>query len=821
MTFRELFSRFQILSLTLLIVMGCWTHSAYSQSQSTSIGDAIPQIVESDGEPTDTSAGWRAFLESGSKALEREDLGALEFDALFKEAGEILDQTQARIAELAPQLKDLKQQLDELGPPPVEGEPAETKEFADRRASINQQFSDLDAQNKEAKLASIQARQLRQSILERRRSDFVRSIRVQSSQVFTPEFWATFFSSFDGIGRSVAISLTDSVKVASNELAKAPWRLAFLLFVIVAGLWAIFRFRRYAANWENRFLEQFTEFRDQRKIKGFFRMLRDGVAIAVIPVFVHFCLSRAGILVARIDQFLSQFVIVLALVIIGIAVIRSYLAPVQIENRILNVRNAAARQLFVLLMTLLLVTACLATLSFTSIALVFPFEISLGLSLISAVAFVVFAVAALFIAERDAMQLGADEQPGIRISALRILKLLYWLVAAAVTVAVFMGYIALAEFLSQQAIFVLILFAATHLVLAMIDYWQAYSSAPNQSASVAKPKLQAKVLGAGIAKLTTYMAMLVMLLIPWGYRTSDMVDTVRGAFFGFTVGGLTISVYTLFLATALFLVGYFITIGIRNWLQGRYFPTTNLDRGLTNSISTVVGYIGLLLAAILAITAAGFDLSNLAIVAGALSVGIGFGLQSVVGNFVSGLILLAERPIKAGDWVVTTGGEGTVKRISVRSTEIETFDRATIIVPNSTLISDPVTNWTHGTKMGRIILPIGVGYDSDPDQVRDILLECAKEHDLVLSHPAPIVYFMDFGASSLDFQLRCYLSDINNMIVVQSALRFSILRALREANIEIPFPQREISIKYDEDVPMLPQKKVASRTKRQGAAKKS
>ena len=523
---------------------------------------------------------------------------------------------------------------------------------------------------------------------------------------------------------------------------------------------------------------------------------------------------------ARIDEFLSQFVIVLALVIIGIAVIRSYLAPVQTENRILNVRNVAAGQLFALLIVLLVATASLTTLSFTSIALVFPFEISLGLSLILAIVFVVFAIAALFIAERDAMQLGADEQPGIRISALRILKLLYWLAAIAVTVAVFTGYIALAEFLSQQAIFVLILFAVTHLVLSMIDYWQSYSSVPNQSASVAKPKLQAKVLGAGIAKLTTYMVTLAMLLIPWGYRTSDMVDTVRGAFFGFTVGGLTISVYTLFLATALFLIGYFITTGIRNWLQARYFPTTSLDRGLTNSISTVVGYIGLLLAAILAITAAGFDLSNLAIVAGALSVGIGFGLQSVVGNFVSGLILLAERPIKAGDWVVTTGGEGTVKRISVRSTEIETFDRATIIVPNSTLISDPVTNWTHGTKMGRVILPIGVGYDSDPDQVREILLECAKEHDLVLAHPEPIVYFMDFGASSLDFQLRCYLADINNMVVVQSALRFSILRALRKANIEIPFPQRQVSVKYEDDAFMPPQK-TTSRAKGRRPAKKA
>ena len=175
--------------------------------------------------------------------------------------------------------------------------------------------------------------------------------------------------------------------------------------------------------------------------------------------------------------------------------------------------------------------------------------------------------------------------------------------------------------------------------------------------------------------------------------------------------------------------------------------------------------------------------------------GVGFGLQSIVNNFVSGLILLAERPIKTGDWVTTSDGEGYVKKISVRSTEISTFDNATVIVPNSELITNSVTNWTHDGNEGRIIIPIGVSYDSDPHRVREILLDCATRHPLVLHDPSPVVYFADFGASSLDFQLRCYLPDINYGLSTKSELRFMILSELRAAGIEIPFPQRDVHIR--------------------------
>ena len=224
-------------------------------------------------------------------------------------------------------------------------------------------------------------------------------------------------------------------------------------------------------------------------------------------------------------------------------------------------------------------------------------------------------------------------------------------------------------------------------------------------------------------------------------------------------------------------------------------PHTKLDIGLRNSIGTALGYVGVVLSAAFAITYIGLDLANLAIVAGALSVGIGFGLQSVVNNFVSGLILLAERPIKEGDWIKVGSAEGNVQRISIRATELTTFDRATVIVPNSDLISGTVTNMMHDNRIGRLVLQYGVGYNSDPDKVRDILLSAAQAHPDVMQQPEPFVVFMELGDSSLNFALYTYLRDVAKTLLTRSDLNFTIFRALKDAGIEIPFPQRDLNIR--------------------------
>ena len=206
----------------------------------------------------------------------------------------------------------------------------------------------------------------------------------------------------------------------------------------------------------------------------------------------------------------------------------------------------------------------------------------------------------------------------------------------------------------------------------------------------------------------------------------------------------------------------FATRLLQRWLREKALQQTRMDPGIVNSIDTVVGYVGIALAALLAVSYAGLDITNLAIVAGALSVGIGFGLQSIVNNFVSGLILLIERPIKVGDRIVVGDQQGLVRRISVRATEIETFDRASLIVPNSELITGRVLNWTHRDSLVSVNVKVGVGYDSDPEQVIAILKKCADEHPEVLRHPPPGAIFENFGDSALMFSLRISLPDIAN-----------------------------------------------------------
>jgi small-conductance mechanosensitive channel len=281
-----------------------------------------------------------------------------------------------------------------------------------------------------------------------------------------------------------------------------------------------------------------------------------------------------------------------------------------------------------------------------------------------------------------------------------------------------------------------------------------------------------------------------LLALIWGARWSDIVQVWVWLGDGIRIGDARVSAADFVVFAAVFGAGYVLTRFLQSVLRGTVLPRTRLDVGGRNAVLAGVGYVGIFLAALLAITTTGLDLSNLAIVAGALSVGVGFGLQTIVSNFVSGIILLVERPIKEGDWIEVAGFSGNVASINVRATTINTFDRATVIVPNQALIAGSVLNRTHSSLSGRLIVPVKVIYGADPRRVEAILKEIAEAHPAVMKRPAPFVVFNAWGVEGMEFEIRCVLRDVNQGVVAKSDMNFEIIRRLREAGIELPYGLR-------------------------------
>lgn len=281
-------------------------------------------------------------------------------------------------------------------------------------------------------------------------------------------------------------------------------------------------------------------------------------------------------------------------------------------------------------------------------------------------------------------------------------------------------------------------------------------------------------------------------------QTIDFLEPV-GAFMQiplYSIGPTTITLGTVLYLTVLVVALFYVTGKLKTWMIEGLLSRSQVDLGIRHSVGAIVRYIVVTVGLLVILQTAGIDMSTLTVLFGALGIGIGFGLQTVTNNFVSGLILLFERPIKIGDRIEVGHVTGDVVDISARATTVVTNDNIAIIIPNSEFITSTVTNWSYTTRDVRFNFPVGVSYREDPEVVRRLLLEVADSHAGVLKERKPDVLLQEFGESSLQFILRVWTRDYTDRPgVLRSELNYAISLKFRQHGIEIPYPQRDIHIK--------------------------
>lgn len=309
-----------------------------------------------------------------------------------------------------------------------------------------------------------------------------------------------------------------------------------------------------------------------------------------------------------------------------------------------------------------------------------------------------------------------------------------------------------------------------------------------------------------LSRLLVSLLLLAAVVMGLGYVYEGMVPSLINRlgvdytrFFDqpfFTIGDLRVT--TAFLLRLLVFMTFLVILSrsARRFVRTQVVSRTSMDLGQQEATARITGYLVFLVGLMIGLQSAGINLNSLVFLGGAIGVGVGFGLQTIANNFISGLILLVERPIKLGDRVEVGGTNGDVVRIAARSTWVRTNDNVVIIIPNSEFVSNRITNWTANDRQVRFSMPIGVSYGSNPEEVREVLMRAAHAHPDVLREPAPEVRFVGFGDSSLDFELRVWtIRQVQTPKRLISDLYFSVFRAFAEHGIEIPFPQRDVHLK--------------------------
>lgn len=720
-------------------------------------------------------------------------------DALVELAGQVDELGRGVIAtsvSLRPRFDQIKSRLAELGEPPKDGQPPEAQIVTDERNALTAERSQINAVTGDAENLSIAITKLSNVITATRRQLFADTLfrRTEISASVFDDATSAFVEEASEFSQTLSSWITFVWKFKSLQLFAAIFLSLATALILLSGGYRLFgQYLRRDVNVEEPSYISRLAF-------AFWSTLIRTAALDVLLVTSLIFLDGFNVLRSDITPVIAALFGSIGLVYFVGRFVNAVFAPNDPSWRLVRLSNLGARSVGYCLIAMAVVNALDYLFGAVGEAMGSPLVLTVVRSLLAALIIGLILIAVSFGKPMLAKN-GDPDAPGRHWP--RGMAILLRVFGAGLILAALSGYVGLARFVATQLIITSAIVVTTYIGLLL---GKAISRQDNFADTFLGRFLQNRFklgdvaidqVGLVVGLLIYAVALLTgipLILLLWGFHVQDLQLLAYRLFTEVRLGGISISLLGIFTGILLFAGGYLATRWVQKWLDSNVMARSHVDLGVRNSVKTGIGYLGVGVAAIFGVSAAGIDLSNLALVASALSVGIGFGLQNIVSNFVSGLILLVERPFKVGDHVVSGTAEGIVKRISVRATEIETFRKQSIIVPNSDLINGLVGNWTHRNRLGRSEIPVSVSYEADPRKVMDILLELTAAVPLILRNPEPHVEFLRFGPYSLDFELRFFLADMGDGLTVRNNLRIEILKRFRAEGIEIPLPQSDLTI---------------------------
>ncbi|GKS93301.1 DUF3772 domain-containing protein [Acidovorax sp. SUPP2825] len=790
-----------------LLVGLALSHPAAAQDRTAAASAPAPAAsatASRAGDPPPRSVDdLRKQLDAVPKKLDPDDDGRKRVNEVYA-IGTAAEQL---VAQRTEELADLDTRLAGLGPSPEKGAPADSPDVAQQRAGLAKQRAVVDADLKLARLIVVDADQRSADLVRQRRQQFQDALTARIDSPLGPTYWRALRNAWpsDTARLSMlAVEIRQALERAMEPARRATFlgSLAGALLLAVLGNWLAKRVLVRVAP---------TRLPSGRLRRSLLAAVSVVVHVLLIGLAAQLALSGVDVgdnLGDRLHSLGSTAVRLAIFASFAIGLGHALLSRRRSSWRLPSLSDDLARRLspYPWWIALVAITSGLITEINTAVGASLAAEVTTQAMTALLVALIAIACLRHLHAPRTAAKDGAADggsEPAEATAApprplwVGLLVACAGFASVATLVLVALGFVALASTLARQMVWSAIVFATAYLLYQLADdvceavlsskgsFGRRLHSGMGIDAGLLD---QAAVLGSGVLRVVLFFYMVIALMAPFGTGPDEVFRRGSSLNNGLQVGNFALAPQALLTALAVVAAGFVAIRVLKRWLSDRYFPNTSLEPGMRSSIVSLLGYVGGVLVVAAALAALGISVERIAWVASALSVGIGFGLQAIVQNFISGLILLAERPVKVGDWVVLGDTEGDVRRVNVRATEIQLGDRSTVIVPNSEFITKTVRNMTLTGAPGRVLLRLPAPLDTDAQRMREVILQAFHAHEGIMEDPEPIVQLEGILNGTLTFLAIGYVSNPRNSGGVRSDLLFTILDNLRGAGLALSPP---------------------------------